>query len=63
MTGISNIGEFVSRVAFGEVGDAYQVDNIRIGTEWSDVVIPEPSAPMLMGLAALGLALRRRRDA
>lgn len=41
-----------------------RIDNIRLGTEAEDVVpytaIPEPSAAILIGLAALPLARRRR---
>jgi hypothetical protein len=40
------------------------LDEIRLGTEWSDVtpfVVPEPTTAALGGLAALGLMRRRRR--
>lgn len=61
-TGIGNIGTFLVRTANHEDGDAFQIDNIRVGTEWSDVVlaVPEPSAALLGGLGILTL-LRRRR--
>ena len=60
-SGITSIGTFLSRVAFSEVGDAYQIDNIRIGDTWEDVVIPEPSIAVLIGLAGLGLLRRQRK--
>jgi len=61
-SGINDIGTFLVRTAFMETSDAFQIDNIRIGTEWSDVVlaVPEPSAALLGGLGTLML-LRRRR--
>jgi hypothetical protein len=44
-----------------------QWDNLRVGTSQADVVnnylvIPEPSAGLLLGLGAMGLVLRRRRS-
>jgi hypothetical protein len=45
----------------------WQMDELKIGTSWSDVVeesivaVPEPGAlPLLLGLAAIGLGMRRR---
>jgi hypothetical protein len=40
-------------------GDAY-IDNIRIGTTWADVVIPEPGSLALLALGGL-CGFRRRR--
>lgn len=40
-----------------------EVDEIRIGTSWLDVVVvPEPSSAALLGLAAVVGLVRRRRD-
>lgn len=36
-------------------------DNIRIGTTFQDVVVPEPSVMTLFGLAGLALFVRRRK--
>lgn len=44
-TGIGNIGTFLVRTAFHEAGDAFQIDNILIGTNWSDVVTSTAKVP------------------
>lgn len=36
------------------------IDDIRIGTEFSDVVVPEPSSLALLGLGGLAMVRRRR---
>lgn len=59
-SGLASLDHFVSRSAFHETGDAYQIDAIRVGTAFEDVV-PEPSSLALLGLA--GLAMIRRRKA
>ena len=47
-------------IPFDEVLDASQIATISSG-DFSDFVIPEPSAFALFGLAGLALILRRRR--
>jgi len=60
-SGIASLDNFVSRSAFHEAGDAYQIDAIRIGTKFEDVVplVPEPASMALLGLG--GLIMFRRR--
>ncbi len=46
-----------------DAGDAYMIDEIRIGETWEDVVsaVPEPTGSTLLAIgAALGLIRRRR---
>lgn len=60
-TGRANFGLLTARSAFHATGDSFQLDNLRIGESWEDVVVPEPGTA---GLALLGstLLLRRRRN-
>jgi len=60
----SNITEFALQAGTQDAGDTVQFDQLRIGTEFSDVVaIPEPSTIALLGLAGLAtiMGLRRRK--
>lgn len=41
--------------------DTYLIDEIRVGTSWDAVVIPEPSTFILVGAALTALVLFRRR--
>jgi hypothetical protein len=64
-SGIASVANFVARSAFHEPGDTFVIDQIAIGTAWSDVVVPEPStlALSITGLCGLsGLGRRRRRS-
>jgi hypothetical protein len=36
-------------------------DEVLVGTQWSDVIVPEPSSLLLLVLGGLALACRRRR--
>lgn len=50
------------RIDPGNTGAAPgEVDEIRIGTDWASVTVPEPGTAGLIGFAALSLGLRRRR--
>jgi hypothetical protein len=57
-TAIANVG-FKAQTA---AGGPYLVDNLLIGTTWTDVVVPvpEPSTFVLGGLGVLGLIFARR---
>ncbi len=50
------------RTALQESGDAYLIDNVLIGTTFSDVVVPEPGTLVLAVLGTVGLVgVARRR--
>lgn len=54
---------FSLRLAFLDTGDAYQFDELRIGTTFADVIttIPEPATMSLGVMGLLALAARRRK--
>ena len=61
-SGLSSLDNFVSRSAFHELNDAFQLDHIQIGTQWGDVVatVPEPATLLLAFLALVAAPLRVR---
>lgn len=58
--GFDSFSYFTIRALGIEADDRYFFDELRIGTSFADVVIPEPSSALL-GLGAFGLAALRRR--
>jgi hypothetical protein len=45
------------------IPNAYAVDELRVGTTWAAVTpVPEPGALALLGIGAMGLLARRRRQ-
>lgn len=61
LTSITNIfGRAAVLQTTGAV-DAVWFDQLTVGSEWADVVVPEPGAGAIALVSSLGLALRRRR--
>jgi hypothetical protein len=62
-TTAANLDRIRIRIDAGNaVGTPGEVDEIRIGTTWADVVsVPEPSSATLLGLPFLAAIARRRR--
>ncbi|HOX56174.1 MAG TPA: PEP-CTERM sorting domain-containing protein [Candidatus Paceibacterota bacterium] len=58
-TSAESIGQFYLRIGGYNQAD-YLVDNVRVGTQWADVV-PEPGSVSLLALGMLGLFRRARR--
>jgi len=60
--GISAVSYVGFRSANLDSGDSLLIDDLRLATEWQDVVsVPEPSTVALLGLGLLGVGLFRRR--
>jgi len=64
-TKAANLSELYIKAGGNTLGAAnanapFVVDDVRIGTTWADVVVPEPSFFALMGLGVLGLGFSRR---
>ncbi|WFB35964.1 PEP-CTERM sorting domain-containing protein [Kiritimatiellota bacterium B12222] len=61
-SGMNDISYFGLRSANIGSGDEYLIDELRIGTDFSSIVIPEPSSLLLLGiglvLARMGVARR-----
>lgn len=63
-SGIDFIRPFVGNLSSGRPAGVLAMDELRIGTTYADMsssqVIPEPSTLVLLALAGIGLAARRR---
>jgi hypothetical protein len=59
-TGTANLNNIRYRVYGGNAGEAV-LDEVRFGTTWEAVAIPEPSTLMLVGVALAGVGLLHRR--
>jgi len=60
-SGVPTATNFRMRVARLDVGDSYLVDEVKIGTAYADVVVPEPSLAMAGASGALVFSLFSRR--
>lgn len=63
-TGQSSLDSLVLRLAFLEGSEVFEIDQVVVGTDFASVV-PEPAGGLLLGAAATGWGLlrRKRRDA
>jgi hypothetical protein len=62
-SGQSTLNTFRVRSARLDAGDSYLVDELKIGTTFSDVVVPEPAAGGIGAVGAMLLGLRGKRRA
>lgn len=63
-TGLTSITHLFGRAAAMQTSgtvDAVWFDEVTVGSEWSDLVVPEPGTGSLAVLAITGLGLQRRR--
>lgn len=60
-TGAGGLGEFNTAYFRYGLGWAGGLDELRVGTSFAAVAMPEPTRAMLLMIAALGLLARRRR--
>ncbi len=61
-TGAANLTEFNTAYFRYGLGWAGGYDELRIGTSFAAVAMPEPTRAMLLAIAGLGLLARRRRS-
>jgi hypothetical protein len=61
VTGSPTVGKFAFRQPGADTMGDYAIDNLKVGTAFSDVVIPEPASVGLL-LAAGSMLLGRRRN-
>ncbi len=62
--GSGALGFLGFKLANADAGDSFELDEIRVGTTYADVVtaVPEPSTyALIIGVAVLGIAAYRRR--
>jgi hypothetical protein len=70
----SSVGQTATDAGFADAVTAYafrqsastgnvviSVDNLKVGSSFSDVVAPEPASLSLLGMGAIGLMARRRK--
>lgn len=60
---ISSVTHFGLRTLNITDGDSFLFDEVRVGSSFASVVVPEPGSCVLLGLGTLSLLLRRRRQA
>jgi hypothetical protein len=63
-SGVAIATNFKMRVARLDAGDSYFIDEVKIGTAYVDVVVPEPSVGLIGAAAAavtISISARRRK--